>query len=155
MKKQTLLLIAVVYLASIVIVSVLGLKAVVFDPVVPVQRIVILENSKDLTYRKEIIDGYEVITRIEVNFTTPGVIDENGVSSGTFVQLEWRVLPDNATDKHVEFIYNKEKTSVEFVKDANGNELGLILFKSKSFIDVTLRAADGSGKTTTVKIWAK
>lgn len=151
MKKSTLIIIGIVYFVSIVIVSLFGLRAAVFEPVVLVEKIEIVDQIDGNWIIKPQLNG----TMVEIPFTTAGKIDENGAASGTFVQLVWRVLPDNATIKRVSLNYNQKLTSVEFIKDNDNNELGLILFKNKVYFTIEIRALDGSGKTTSLTIWAK
>lgn len=151
MKKSTLIIIFTVYLASILVVSMLGMRAKVFDPVVLAQSVQ-LSNETNEDYR--VVDTQDG-KRIEINFTTSGHIDENGAIKGTYIQLSWRVLPDNASNKKIRINYNNSLQSVESIKDSNGNDLGLLLIKSKAFFTVTLSTVDGSGKKTVFTIWAK
>ena len=115
MKKSTLIVIGIIYIASIVIISVFGLKAVVWDVVTPVTAIECLNETDDkCTVTEE--DGKKFI---KIKFDEPGKL-ENGVPTGTMLQLYWRVLPDNATNKEVRFVYNTELTRVNFIKNNDG-----------------------------------
>lgn len=146
MKKSTLMIIFIIYFASIVLISVFGMRAIIHTEVVPVQKVECL-NETDDKVNVEIEDGKKVI---KVKFTTPG--DEQTLS-GTMVQLFWRVTPDDATDKAVEFIYT-ESPRVKFVEDASGNQLGLILFSGKIVLNVRIMATDGSRAYTDIVVWA-
>lgn len=139
MKKATLMLIAVVYVASIVVISVLGLKSVVYNRVVPVQKIECInepDENVDVAYQ----DGKKLI---KVKY-----IDTN-----TMIQLYWRVLPDDATNKEVRFVYDRNSSRVHFEK-INGKENGLVFFSGKVILNVRIMAADGSRVYTEVVLWA-
>lgn len=139
MKKATLMLIAVVYVASIVVISVLGLKSVVYNRVVPVQKIECInepDENVDVAYQ----DGKKLI---KVKY-----IDTN-----TMIQLYWRVLPDDATNNEVRFVYDRNSSRVHFEK-INGKENGLVFFSGKVVLNVRIMAADGSRVYTEVVLWA-
>ena len=147
MKKATLLLIAIVYIASIVLVSVFGMRSVVFKEVVMVSEIQCLNTTRD---------GIEVEEQagkkiIKVKFEEAANVEN---LTGTMVQIEWRVLPDNATNKKVKFVYDTNITRATFVKDENGEDLGLILFSGKVMINVKIMANDGSRIYTEIVVWA-
>lgn len=149
MKKSTLIIIALIYVASIVIISVFGLKAVVFDEVIPVTKIECLNETDEKTTVKVDSKGKKLIT---IDYTEPG---DEVTLTGTMVQLSWRVLPDNATTKDVRFVYNTELARVKFVKNNEGKELGLILFTGKVKLDVQIVSTDGTRVYQDVTIWVK
>lgn len=149
MKKSTLIMIALIYVASIVIISVFGLKAVVYDEVIPVTKIECLNETDEKTTVKVDSKGKKLIT---IDYTEPG---DEVTLTGTMVQLFWRVLPDNATTKDVRFVYNTELARVKFVKNNEGKELGLILFTGKVKLDVQIVSTDGTRVYQDVTIWVK
>ena len=149
MKKSTLLVIGIIYIASIVVISIFGLKTVVWKVVVPVTSIECLNVSDDHADVSETDDGKKFI---KIKYGEPGVI-EDGVPKGTMLQLLWRVLPDNATEKKVRFVYNTELTRVNFVKNDNGEELGLILFTGKVKLDLQIVSTDGTRVIEDIVIW--
>lgn len=63
-------------------------------------------------------------------------------------QLEWRVYPDNANTKEVQFMYDETKTFVEVT------EFGTVIFNRKGSITVYVTAKDGSGVVEAIKIIA-
>ncbi|MGI5842412.1 MAG: hypothetical protein ACOX6H_03905 [Christensenellales bacterium] len=152
MKKSTLIIIGAVYILSILLVSLLGLKADVLNPKVSVTSIEII-NQTDENWK--VYTGTDNLKVIEVKFTEPGRADTDGSIKGTYVQLFWRVLPDNATEKRVTIVKNTNSSNVEFVKDENGTDYGLILIKGKVYFTATINSVDGSGVSTTVTIHAK
>ena len=149
MKKSTLLVIGILYIASIVAISVFGLKTVIWDVVIPVKSIECLNQSDDHADVSLTDDGKKFI---KIKYEEPGVIDD-GVPKGTMLQLLWRVLPDNATNKEVRFVYNKDLTRVNFVKNKDGKELGLILFTGKVKLDLQIVSTDGTRVVEDIVIW--
>lgn len=149
MKKSTLMVIGIIYIASIVVISVFGLKTVIWDVVIPVKSIECLNTSDDRSAVEETDDGKKFI---KIKYGEPGVI-EDGVPKGTMLQLLWRVLPDNATTKEVRFVYNQELTRVNFVKNNDGQELGLILFTGKVKFDLQIVSTDGTRVVEDIVIW--
>ena len=147
MKKATLIIIFAIYLGSIVLISFFGLKAKVYEEVVPVTNIECLNVSDDKTTVIESDD----IKIIKIKFDEPGNVD---TLTGTMVQLLWKVSPDNATNKNIQFIYNEELENVTFVKDSSGNDLGLLVFTGKCYLELQIMAVDGSRVRTDVVVWA-
>ncbi len=84
MKKSVVILITLIYAASIVLVGYLGLKAKTYNDVFPVERIEILTEYDEFP---DTGDKYIVFNH------------ENG--DDPTLQLECRALPDNATDKKI------------------------------------------------------
>ena len=150
MKKVTFILIGTIYILSILLVSIFGMRSVVFDAKIFVSKIEVLNVSDNRTEVTE--DGGVKI--IKIKFKGAGIIDEAGNPQGTFVYLQWRVLPDDASNKKIELNYNTTLTKVEFVKGADGDELGLILFKGPLELDIDIKATDGSGISQKVVVWA-
>ena len=148
MKKSILVLIVIAYIASIVIISVFGMKAVIYNEVIPVTKVECLNESDDKTTVKYSSDG---IKRIEIQYDEPG--DPNDLT-GTMIQLVWRVTPDNATKKEVTFVYDETLENLTFVK-RDGKDLGLILFSGKVYAKIKIMATDGSRVYTEVIVWAK
>lgn len=150
MKKSTVILIAIIYVASIVVISVLGLKGRIYNEIYPVTAIECLNQSDRNT---EVIDDYQGtgLKLIKVPFTEEGTI-ESGVPEGTMVQFVYRVLPDNATNKRVKFEYNETLTRIKFVKDEKGNDLGIALFSGTGIFYINIVATDGTQVYTTVVV---
>ena len=146
MKKATLIVISLIYIASIVIISVFGLKSKVYEEVIPVSKIECLNETDD---KVEVTDK-EGKKRIKIKFTEAGKVD---TLTGTMIQLLWRVSPDNATNKKVRFVYDTS-APVEFVQDEQGNELGLVLFKDICYIEVHIASTDGTSAGVDVILWA-
>lgn len=163
MKKVTLILISIIYIASIILISVFGMKSVLYITVVSVRDIVCLnqtdpENNIDVSYQNDIMV-------IKTPYVGPGNYDTS-TASGTNILLFWRVYPDNASNKEIRFVYNRDIQNAYFFKinqtvDANGNvideesgtEIGLILFYGKVSFNVRIEAVDGSRVFAEIRIW--
>lgn len=132
MKKSVVILIAIIYIASIALVSFFGLKYKVFEEEIPVERIEILnEGLKENTMWGK----YIVISP-----------DENGE---WVYQILYRVYPDNATNNKVEFSYDEQ------IKVATVDEFGVVRFTGPGVIKVQLIPADGSDVSASITIIAK
>ncbi len=132
MKKSVVILIALIFIASVVLVSFLGLKDKVFNPIVYVESIELLEEN--LKYNDQ-GKPYVVIRP-----------DENGVRQ---YQIKYRVHPDNATDSSVTFAYDNQNTSVTV------DENGVVTFaKGGTSVTVQIIANDGSASTS-ITIFAR
>ncbi len=148
MKKTTMIMIGIIYVASIVIISIFGLKSVVYNEVIPVTQIMCLNETDEKTSVTTDFEGKKII---KIKYTEPG--NEESLT-GTMVQLSWRTLPDDASNKDVKFVYNTTLTNAKFIKDEKGKELGLILFTGKVMLNIRIMATDGSKVYTDVIVWA-
>lgn len=154
MKKSVLIIIGIIYVASIVVINFFGMKVFVYNKNIDVEQIVCLNKSDPekgitvSTYR--LIDGKETML-ITINFDSPA---NKNLMTGTMLQLDLRVLPDNATKKQLSFT-SSDSENVEFFKDENGQQTGLILFYNRaSIFDVLVRSTDNSNITLQLKIKA-
>ena len=132
MKKSVVILIAIIYVAAIALVSFFGLQYKVFEEIISVERIEILNSGlkENDTWGKYII-------------ISP---DENGDRR---FQIEYRVYPDNATDNSIEFSYDKQNTNVSI------DENGVVTFASAGMVKVQVTAKDGSAISASITIIAK
>ena len=130
MKKSVVVLIGIIYVASIALVSFFGLKAKIYNAKVYAERVQILNDCK-------------------INDNGEKVIYHYLSKHGNTLQLLWRVYPDNTTDQTVAFIYDTQNTYVSV-----DNETGVVTFTERGAITITIRATDGSGASDTVKILA-
>ena len=90
MKKSVVILIALIFIASVVSVSFFGLQFKTFEEIVYVESIELLDENLKVD---ENGDKYVVIRP-----------DENGERK---YQIKYRVHPDNATDDGVRFAYDE------------------------------------------------
>ena len=147
MKKSTLVIIAIVYVASIIFISFFGMKYKVYNEFFPVTEILILNEKDERTYIGETSAGEMLIA---TPFTKPANKED---ISGTMIQLMWKVVPDNATIKDVQFIY-EENPLVEFYETENGEKTGLVLFYGRTNIYVKIMSTDKRRIVTEVVLQA-
>lgn len=125
MKKSVVILIALIFIASVVSVSFFGLKFKTFDEIVYVESIELLDENLKVDDQGV---KYVVIRP-----------DENGERR---YQIKYRVHPDNATENGVTFAYDEQNTSVTV------DETGVVTFAKKGVVTVQIIAKDGSAKTS-------
>ena len=131
MKKPVVILIALIYIASVALVSFFGLQFKVFEEVVPVERIEITNEGQKYS---ETQGDYLVIYP-----------DENGERR---VKIDYHVYPDNATNTAVDFAYEeREGVTVD--------EFGVVTFEKSGLIKVRVIATDGSNAEDTLLIIAR
>lgn len=147
MKKSTLILIIIIYIASIPIINLFGMNVKLYNEKVNVAAITCL-NETDENCEVVVSNGKKIL---KVKFTEKA--DPVNLT-GTMLQLTWRVAPDNATRKDVEFKIRGTKDNVEMYKDGEGNETGLILFSGKAMVNIDIMSTDGTKVYTTVLVWA-
>lgn len=151
MKKSTLIIILVIYVASIAVINFFGLSVKVYNEIINVSDITFDYQSHNDNYESYTNKGTRVIT---LAFEGPGFShNEDGttniLSNGTQIIIIPRVYPDNATKKGVEYIWNTANKRIEFVKDGTGRFTGTILFSAPTEEKITIRSTDGSKIETT------
>ena len=133
MKKSVVILIAIIYIASIAIVSFFGLQFKVFDQVISVEKIELL--GSELFDESEIWGKYVIIRP-----------DPNGQYR---YHIQYRVYPDNASNSKVQFTFDKNSAP-----NVTVDETGLVTFSSKGMVKVYIIATDGSNIQETLTIIA-
>ena len=162
MKKTIVIVILVVYIASIAVVNFFGLQIKQFDGVDYVEQIkcdtVTVLNETPVTVLPFIPEPNEAgiaIPEFYFDFI-PGTYTtdpSNMASNPNRVRLDYEVLPHTADDSKVGFVFQN-------VVDANGNLLvgfdestqTFVFLQSFEMIEVTLKSTDGRGIKTTVRI---
>lgn len=134
MKKSVVILILIIYIASVALVSFFGLQYKTFDEVIYTNKIEFL--NEDI---KTADDG-----------TLYAVVRKDEATGLWKYQLQWRVYPDNATNSAVDFIYDTQTPGVTV--DA---ATGLITFERKGALTVTLKPKDGSNISATLTLRAR
>ena len=106
MKKSVVILIAIIYVLSIVLVSFFGLQFKMFDQIIPVESLEILNEGLLQT------EQWGQYTQL---FLSGG--------SGRF-QIEYRIGPDNATNKTLDFkptvVFGSESVLEHITIEENG-----------------------------------
>lgn len=136
MKKSVVILIGIIYIASIALVGFLGIKHKVFEEVIPVERVELLNEGLEYSEQWK---NYVVIRP-----------DENGELK---YQIKYRVYPDNASDQSVSFSYDTQITGVTV------SPTGLVefteAFTGAKLVKIQIIANDGSGASATITIIAR
>ena len=155
MKKSVMIIIGIIYVASIVAINFFGMKIFVYNKTIDVEHIVCLNKTdKEKGIVVSTFESYngETGTAITIKFDQPA---NKNLMTGTMLQLDLRVLPDNATKKELSFT-STDSENVEFFTDETGQQTGLILFYNPtSVFEVLIRSTDNSNVTLRLKIWAK
>ena len=130
MKKSVIILIGIIYIASIVFISFFGMKMVLYNETVYVEKVECINDDlkENSSGEKYIILNYE---------------------DGLVYQIRWRVYPDNASNKEVEFVYDKQNKMAEI------NSFGAVIFKPMTrtnTLSVQIRSTDGTNRSIKLKI---
>lgn len=130
MKKSVIILIGIIYIASIVFISFFGMKMVLYNETVYVEKVECINDDikENSSGEKYIILNYE---------------------EGLVYQIRWRVYPDNASNKEVEFVYDKQNKMAEI------NAFGAVIFKPMTrtnTLSVQIRSTDGTNRAIKLKI---
>lgn len=153
MKKSVIMLISIVYIASIVVINFFGLKMSVYNVFVPVSQVE-CTNSEDLQRFPNIkvdssyFDGKNTYDK-QIRFKLSGAASKENPDKLTITH---RVYPDNASQKEVRYVYSQSSSNFQFHKDENGRETGMILIYGKCLINLIIVSADGRGAQTNIMI---
>ena len=130
MKKTVVIIIALIYVASVALVSFFGLQFKVFEEVIPVERVEITNEGQKYS---ETQGDYIVIRP-----------NEKGERR---FKIDYHVYPDNASNTTVDFAY-------EEVDYATVDEYGVVTFSAPGVLKVRIIATDGSNAEDTITIIA-
>ena len=147
MRKSTIIFIVIIYIGSITILSLFGMKMSVYNEFIPVSAIVCLNKSEDNVEVINDVSSTILKTRFSKSY-------DKTSQSGTMIQINWKVEPDNASVKNVKFIFDENNNRVEFYQTEEGEYTGLVLFYKKSMIDVKIMSTDGRRVYKNVTLWA-
>lgn len=147
MRKPIFVIIAIIYIASIVLISLFGMEMKIYNEIIPVTNILCLNTtSKNI----EVSDDMDT-TILKTKFTEPYNKNNN---TGTMIQIYWKVEPDNATTKDVDFVFDESNSRIEMYKTADGVYTGLVLFYNKSIVSVKIVSTDGRKVYKNLILWA-
>ena len=161
MKKTIVIVILVVYIASIVVVNFFGLKSEVFDGITYVKEIqcnsVTVQNETPVTIEsKQMLGGkplfmFDFIPADQENPYTAEA--ESIINNPNAVQINYEVLPHLADETGVKFEYDKETNEGAVVF----HELSrtFVFLKPNRAITVTIRATDGSDVSTQIVLMGR
>ncbi len=126
MKKTVILLIALIYAAGLMFVSFLGRNPKVFEPVIPVEKVEII-NKED--------DYHSAFGRY--------VVIEPDAKGRMQYQIEYKVYPSDATTSSISFnIGDTEENPINFA--SIDEKTGLLTFTGDGLVTVYVIADDGS-----------
>ena len=133
MKKSVVILIAIIYVASIALVSFFGLQFKIFEEIVDVESVEILNEGlkENATWGK---------------YTTIAP----DASGEWHYQIKYRVHPDNATNTAVDFNLAATPEGCATI-----DENGVVTFSKSGMAKVYVIATDGTNAEATVTIIAK
>ena len=130
MKKSVVILIALIYVASVALVSFFGLQFKIFEEVIAVERIEITNEGQ----KHSETHGDYVVIRPNAN--------------GEWrYQIDYHVYPENASNTKVDLAYEK-------VDYASIDENCVVTFTGQGVLKVRVIATDGSNAEDTITIIA-
>ena len=130
MKKSVIVLIFLIYLASIVFINIFGMKILSYDEQIYASSIECINTDMNLHSSGE----YKWVM---LNYT-----------DGLTYTIEHRVYPENATNRKATYIYDTENPNISI------NKNGVCTFSnitSSDVFTVTLKTSDGTNKTAIIK----
>ena len=161
MKKTIVIILLVVYIASIAVVNFFGLEVKIFDGVTYVTGIqcnsVTVQNETPVTVESSQTLGgkplfiFDFVPADEENPYTAEA--ESIIDNPNAVQINYEVLPHLADETGVKFEYDKETNEGAVVF----HELSrtFVFLKPNRAITVTIRATDGSNVSTQIVLMGK
>ena len=149
MKKITLIFICIVFIASVLMVNFFGLEYKVYNEYIFANKIEIqavqVGPSSQITKQEEKNGTLWIYVTFTQNY------DSNDETK-TAVMLVPRILPDNTSDKSLNYVYDKNYTKAYFIEDA---PIPTIVFKEMpTAFTFSLRANDNGGAETKIRIIA-
>lgn len=137
MKKSVVMLILVIYVASVAVIGVFGMKSVLYDEKIYIEKITCI--NKEAKDAEVTIDGRTL--------TIQKVVIDYKESEETTFWIQWRVFPEDASFRRVEFVSGNEN-----VATVDGQ--GIVRFIKKGTVTIYINALDGSKIQGIVKITA-
>ena len=161
MKKTIVIVILVVFIASIAVVNFFGLEIKQFDGITYVEEIlcesITVQNQNSVTLEpKQNIGGkpvfiFDFVTAPEGDpYTTE---DESIVRNPNAVQINYEVFPHLADETGVRFEYDEE--AMEGVVVFHELSRTFVFLQPNRAITVTIKAIDGSNKSTQIVIMGR
>ena len=163
MKKTLIIIISLVYIASIVVVNFFGLEIKVFDGVTYVEKIscadVKLLHEIPITIEPTYFASYGETPWFVFDFVpnangTEYTDDPTSVQTNpNAVHVEYEIFPHTANERSVDFIFDKDAYANRVIFDDLKNTF--IFLKPKTSVLVTMKSKDGSNKSTSFYIYCK
>ncbi len=161
MKKTIVIILLVVYIASIAVVNFFGLEVKIFDGITYVQQIqcnsITVQNETPVTIESnQTIGGkpWFFFDFIPADEDDPYTGDaESIIDNPNAVQINYEVLPHLANETSVKFEYDKETN--EGVVVFHELSRTFVFLKPNRAITVTIRATDGSNVSTQIVLMGR
>jgi hypothetical protein len=161
MKKTLIIIILVIYIASIAIVNFFGLEIKIFDGITYVERIecntVTVQNENAVTLEPtQMLGGKPLFIFDFIPAPDGGAYtaeDESVITNPNTVQINYEVLPHLADETGVKFEYDKNamEGSVVF-HEISGT---FVFLKPNKIITITIKSTDGSNVSTTISLMGR
>lgn len=135
MKKSVIITIAVIYIIAIFVVGFIGMEIKVANELVPVENIICVS------------EGVKKPTSLDAGYDY--VINKNYVE-GLKVEIKCQILPDNATQKKLDYIYDDTKTSYQVTVNDDGT--AFVEFFEGGSATIRVKATDNDGVSIIIKI---
>ncbi|MBQ3494110.1 MAG: hypothetical protein IJA69_01705 [Clostridia bacterium] len=140
MKKSVIVIIGLIYIASIVFISFFGMKMLSYDETVYSESVQVLNE--------DMIDKVDDVTN--KNFKIVQLKYEDGLT----YTIRTKVYPENVSNKAVECVYDQERVEVSIETDIV--TVKVLPFSNRSVtITLTIRPADGTNQSTEVRLFVK
>ena len=160
MKKTIIVIILAVYVASIAVVNFFGLEIKIFDGVTYVESIqcdtVTVQNETSVELTPERYMGtvplfvFDFLPSSGEEYTEE---DESILTNPNVIQLNYEVFPHLADDAEVRFEFDSETNKGIAVYHELSRSF--IVLKPNVIFTVTIKAMDGSNKSTQVSIMGR
>lgn len=153
MKKSVAIVIGIIFIGSIFIINLFGLKMSVYNETITVAKIECINQAKDGVELSETLYRVDGMASTERKKIMQIIIPYEGAAdmlnnTGTMFFLETRVYPDNATEKRVNFMNHSNTQDAELYLDTNGEPNGLILFYDRTAIVVKVTTREKNNTTS-------
>lgn len=136
MKKSVLVLIMVIYVASIVVIGFFGVRVGTFNVTQYVDQIEL--TNEEVVYDPNGVEKYILIQFAPYN---------EGENNPNFVQLYYKVIPEDATYRNVTFEHaENDKATV--------NSIGTVVFTGRTTLTIYITSTDGTNVRTKIKVVA-
>lgn len=152
MKKVVVIIICVLFVASVLVVNFFGMKMAMFPTTKYVEKIECLtltrSDGKEYKYTKIDDDG---IKRFVIRDYVDGTYDENNIAENrnTFI-LNYGMFPDDADNKKPTFVYDKTAIQGAFV--IREEMASVVVLRPNRGVYITIRSSDGSDRTERIYI---
>ena len=129
MKKSVIVLIGIIYAASIVLVTFFGLKYATYEPEeIPVDEIKIITTDANNEIQTDDAGAKYVILYAKATF-----------------QIEYELSPSNASNKKVDFVIDSDVATID--------ENGLVTFTEEGSAKIYVVSTDGTRKSDFIEIY--